>query len=151
MAETLNDLAVEAAAIDAELKPAAPETALAEAAGQDDAPTAPPPIDPVESLAGFLAVVAIAADYGGLKKTAAIWTPEACRGLADKLVPVLMKYTWGQRVLDFLATGAGVEEMALMAYAMPMILVTVQAVREDLKPARPAYQVETQDQGIRPE
>lgn len=132
MAENLEALATEAAALDAELQPAAAEATLAETTGPD---AAPPPPDPVESLAGFIQVAAIAAEYGGLKRTAALWKPETCRGLSERLVPVLAKYAWGQRVLAFLATGAGVEELALAAYAAPLVLSTLQAVREDLKPA----------------
>jgi hypothetical protein len=134
MAEDLQALAAEAAAIDAEAAPAA----LAEVPGSQPEAPAAPQVDPAESLAGFLAILSIAAGYAGLDRTAAIWTPETCRGLADKAVPVLVKYAWGQRILNFLATGAGVEELALAAYAAPLVLATAAAVKDDLKPKRPA-------------
>ena len=43
-----------------------------------------------------------------------------------------MKYPWGQRALDFLQTGAGVEEIALAMYAAPIVLATVQGAKKDL-------------------
>jgi hypothetical protein len=92
-------------------------------------------IDPAESLAGALQVASIAAGYAGFPKAAAIWTPGTCRALADKAVPVLVKYPWGQRIIDFLQTGAGVEELALLATAAPLVMATIAAVREDMKPA----------------
>lgn len=94
-------------------------------------------VDPVESLAGLVQVVSIAAGYAGYTKAAAIWTPETCRELAAKTVPVLVKYSWGQRFLDFLATGSGVEELALLATAAPLALSTWSAVKDDGKPTPP--------------
>lgn len=130
MTDELTQLQAEAAAIDAEAAPATIEA-------QPPETQTPAGVDPVESLAGFLSVLGIAAGYAGLPRTATIWQPGTCRGLADKAVPVLVKYPWGQRLLNFLATGAGVEEMALAAFAAPLVLATHAAIREDLKPARP--------------
>lgn len=135
MAEELANLAAEAAALDAEAAPAA----LTETAGAQHEAPPPAPADPVESLAGLLTVLGIASGYAGLSRTAAIWTPETCRGLAAKTVPVLVKYAWGQRLLNFLATGAGVEELALAAYAAPLVLASVAAVRADMQPAPPPW------------
>lgn len=132
MTTELDALANEAASIDAEAAPASFEP-VAEVAAEP----APMPVDPAESLAGFLAVVGIAAGYAGFPKTASIWNPQTCKGLADKAVPVLVKYPWGARLLDFLQTGAGVEELALLAYAAPLVLATRAAVLEDMKPAAP--------------
>ena len=132
MAEELQAIATEAAALDAELAPVQPDS---QATPEAEAGVEPVPLaDPRESLAGLLSVLGIAAGYAGFPKTAAIWTPDTCRGLADKAVPVLVKYAWGQRLMNFLATGAGVEEMALIAFAAPLVLATVGAVKDDLKP-----------------
>lgn len=116
-----------------------------QAAAVEQAPPAPA-VDPAQSLAGLLSVLGIAAGYAGLEKTAAIWTPDTCKGLADKLVPVLVKYAWGQRLLAFLESGAGVEEMALVAYAAPLVLATMQAVKADMQPAPKAVQQQPQPQ-----
>ncbi len=128
----LDLLAAEAGAVDAETLQAAP---VADAAIQDAAHQ--PAVDPVESLAGFLQIAAVAAGYAGFSKAAMVWQPNTCRGLADKAVPVLVKYPWGQRILAFLTTGAGVEEMALLAFAAPLAMATWQAVGEDLKQKQP--------------
>lgn len=138
MKNEIEALAAEAAAIDAEATPTPTPTGEAGMpAGPEDAP-ASQAVDPVESLAGFLTVAGIAAGYAGFPKTAAIWKQETCRGLAEKTVPVMVKYPWGVRLLDFLQTGAGVEELALLAYAAPLLLATRAAVVEDMKPTIPA-------------
>lgn len=137
MNEELDAMQAEAAAIDLEAAPATLEAAPL------DAPAAVMPVDPVESLAGALSLIGLAAGYGGFPKAASIWTPDTCRALADKAVPVLAKYPWGLRVLNFIQTGAGVEELALLVVAAPLLLNTVSAVREDMKPAtKPATPLE---------
>lgn len=95
----------------------------------------PPQVDPVQSLAGLLSLVGVAADMAKLDRTAAIWSPETCNGMASRAVPVLVKYPWGQKFLDFLNTGAGVEAIALAMYAVPVLLATRAALAEDMKPA----------------
>lgn len=130
MSDELKQLAGEAAALDADTV-----AAVAATGGAPEPEQAPlPTIDPAESLAGLLSVVGMAAGVGGLKRTAAIWTHDTCRALADKAVPVMRKYPWGVKVLGFLETGAGVEEMALFAVAAPLALATINAVRADLAP-----------------
>lgn len=99
--------------------------------GSNPEPEPAPEVSPEESLAGFLTVAAMAAGLVGYKRAAAVWSIETCRGFAERAVPVLEKYAWGQRALSFLTSGAGVEEMALAMYAAPVILATVSAARED--------------------
>lgn len=105
-----------------------------------------PAMDAAESMAGLLVSVSSVAGYSGFKNVAGLWTPEACAACAEKAVPVLRKYPWGARVLDFFETGAGVEELALGAFLLPMGAATWQAVKADMakpeekpaeKPARP--------------
>lgn len=144
MNEELKHLAGEAAALDA-------DTAAAVAAPGASPEPEPAPImtiDPAESLADLLSVVGMAAGVGGLKRTAAIWQPNTCRALADKAVPVMRKYPWGVKALEFLETGSGIEEMVLFAVAAPLALATINAVRADLAPPPPEpeqtdYQGET--------
>jgi hypothetical protein len=100
------------------------------APGVEPAPDVPE-VDPVESLGGLLSLAGMAAGAAGLKRTAEIWNPATCAGLAERVVPVLRKYPWGGRVLDFLQTGSGAEEVALMIYAAPLVVATVGAVRQD--------------------
>lgn len=89
-------------------------------------------MDAAESMAGLLVAMSSVAGYSGLKKTAALWTPEICADCAEKAVPVLRKYPWGARVIDFFETGAGVEELALGAFMVPMGFATWQAVKSDM-------------------
>lgn len=131
-AEDLNALQAEAAALDAE---AAPVSQEAEAEPTIEAAPAPV-MDPLQSLSGFVSLLGIAAGIAGFKKTAAIWTPETCQGMAERLMPVLVKYPWGQRFIGFLQTGAGVEEIALAMYAVPLVLATRKALAEDMKPEK---------------
>ncbi len=132
MAQDLDTLAAEAATLDAEAAPVAADAPIAA-----EPAAAVPAIAPEESLAGLLTVMGYGAGYAGFPTAAALWTPDTCRALADKAVPVMVKYAWGQRFLAFLQSGAGVEEIALFATAAPLVLATVKAVRADLKPAAP--------------
>jgi hypothetical protein len=104
-----------------------------------------PPVDPVESLAGFFTIGAAVFSAVGYENAAAVWRPEVCRGLAEKTVPVLVKYPWGQRAIEFLTTGAGVEEIALAMYAAPVVLATWHGAKKDMKPkAKPEAEAETE-------
>jgi hypothetical protein len=93
-----------------------------------------PHVDPVESLAGLFTVGAAIFAAAGFTNAAAVWKPEVCRGIAERTVPVLVKYPWGQRAIEFLTTGDGVEEIALVMYAAPVVLATWQGVKQDMKP-----------------
>lgn len=99
-------------------------------AGPGPEPERPGPT-PEQAMGGLLTVAALVLGQFGFARAAAVWSPEACQGLADKAVPVMMKYAWGNRIIEFVQSGAGVEEIALAVYAAPMVLATVAAARED--------------------
>lgn len=90
-----------------------------------------------ESFKGLLLVCSMALNIGGMKQTAAVWDESACTMLAYSACPVLRKYAWGQKFIQFLETGSGVEEMALFATATPLVLTTAKAVQADLKKPEP--------------
>lgn len=90
-----------------------------------------PAMDAAESIAGLATMAAGVAAFSGLRNVAALWSPETCREFGEKTVPVLRKYPWGARVLAFFETGAGVEEMALGAFLLPMGFATWQAFKAD--------------------
>jgi hypothetical protein len=91
-----------------------------------------PKMDAAESLTGLLSMMSGAASVAGYKRASAVWTPEACGAVAGAAVPVLRKYPWGARILDFLETGSGAEEVALVMVAGPLVLATVGAVKADM-------------------
>ena len=84
-----------------------------------------------ENLYGLLSMVPIGLNFGGYANTAKVWGSDACRGLASACIPVFQKYSWGQKIINFLETGAGVEEMALAAAAFPLTMATIGAVNQD--------------------
>lgn len=88
-------------------------------------------INPVESLKGLLQVGAMLLAAVGLKNTSAVWSDQNCEAVASATIPVMQKYAWGQKAIEFLTTGAGVQEMALFAVLMPMSMATVQAYKLD--------------------
>lgn len=103
-----------------------------------------PQVDAAESMAGLLTAVSSVAGFAGMKNVAGLWAPEVCHTCAEKTVPVLRKYPWGQRVLAFFETGAGVEEMALGAFLVPMGLATWKAIDMDMQPQdKPEAKAET--------
>ncbi len=123
----------------AALESRAAEADAVDQVGKVDPPADPEPVgaDPIEVVAGALSIASIVADQLGYKRTAAVWSPDACKGVAARIVPVLVKYTWGRRVMDMLQSGAGVEELALVVYLAPMALATAAAWRADSAPANP--------------
>jgi hypothetical protein len=99
--------------------------------------------DDVDSLAGIIELIFSPADAFGMHRTAAIWTPEACRKVAEKAVPVLYKSGAGRAFLAWCREGFGVEELALLAVLFPLAKRTFQAVKADIadlkaQPAQPA-------------
>lgn len=90
-----------------------------------------PRMDAVESLGGLLAMASGVFEFAGLKNVAAVWNPQTCRQCAERTVPVLRKYPWGARVLDFLETGAGAEELALAMFLVPVGIATGKAWQAD--------------------
>jgi hypothetical protein len=87
--------------------------------------------NPVDALAGFLTIGGTVAGWVGYRRVSGVWAEETCRGVAEKAVPVLQKSAWGSRLLEFLDTGAGVEEIALAMYLAPVVLATVAAAKAD--------------------
>lgn len=112
------------------------------APGVKQAEPAPMAIDPVESFAAFLSVLPMAAGVIGYKRTAKLWNATTCRELASKLVPVLVKYPWGQKIMRFVETGAGVEEVALGLFVVGVIPGTLAAVRADQSALQPIQELE---------
>jgi len=86
-----------------------------------------------DSLYGLLSLIPIGLNLAGLKNTAAVWNDGVCRGIASAAVPVLRKYAFGQRIINFLETGAGIEEMALAAALLPVGLASMQAYTLDIE------------------
>ena len=110
-----------------------PDTvALDEAEAEAEA--APAAASAVDSLYGLLSLVPIGLSFAGLKNTANVWSESTCQGLANACVPVFRKYAWGQKIIVFLETGGGIEELALMAVVMPIGLATYKAYSADTKP-----------------
>lgn len=91
----------------------------------------------VESLAGLLSLIGIVSEFRGYMRVATVWNGEACHELAAKLVPVFLKYSWGQRLINLLNTGGGIEELALFPVAMAMIAATYQAYQADSAAMKP--------------
>lgn len=87
----------------------------------------PPRMDAAESMAGFLGIVAHGAGLVGWKHTGAALGGSA-ENIAAAAVPVLRKYPWGARILDFFERGSGAEEILLLAALMPL----AGAVRADM-------------------
>jgi len=94
------------------------------AAAGSDSPSVTVTDNAEENLFGLLQLVPIGLNFAGSPKAAGVWSADACRGLSSACVPVFRKYGWGQRIIEFLNTGAGVEEMALAAVAFPIGLAT---------------------------
>ncbi|MBL8506369.1 MAG: hypothetical protein JNJ51_08430 [Methylobacillus glycogenes] len=97
-----------------------------------------------QSLIGLLQIGHLALLAGGMKNTAKVWDADGCSAFAGAVVPVLRKYPWGGKVLAFLETGAGVEEMALFAVVAPLTMATVGAVQQDKAEMRKEKPVEAQ-------
>ena len=127
--------------------------ALAALAGEETAalpgaePAEPPP-DPAEGLGALLTLVSGVFHMSGFVKVAAMWSPEVCREFAQKAVPVLRKYAWGQRIIAFLETGLGVEEIALVTFAAPLVAATYSAAREDIAAAKKRQPIDATAQRV---
>ncbi len=64
---------------------------------------------------------------------AAVFNADNCQNLSAALVPVLYKHGWGMRVIQFLRSGAGIEEAALLFVLVPMSMALIQAYELDKK------------------
>lgn len=94
----------------------------------------PEPVNAAESMAAFMMLAGGLAGQVGYKRTAAVWNPETCRGVADRTVPVLRKYPWGASVLAFFEKGVGAEELALFVFLAPVGVATFAAIKADMEP-----------------
>lgn len=93
-----------------------------------------PIADATESLYGMLSLIPIGCKFTGYSNIAAVWNESACRGVSSACIPVFRKYAWGAKIINFLETGAGVEELALGAVLLPIGLATYGAYQLDTKP-----------------
>lgn len=120
------------------------ENAGGASGGSDNGGQLVPMVPPntVENLAGMLSLVGMAFDFKGYSRVAAVWSDQACKTLAEKLVPVFAKYSWGQRFIAFLDNGAGIEEMALFPVAMAMISSTYSAYLADSQSEKPVTETD---------
>lgn len=84
-----------------------------------------------DNLFGLFCLMPIALQFSGLKNTASVWDEKNCRGLSEACIPVFRKYAWGGKIINFLETGAGIEEMALFAVCMPLAIATHSAFKKD--------------------
>lgn len=85
-------------------------------------------------LYGLLSIVPLGLGLAGLKNTAAVWSDDVIRQISAAAVPVLRKYTFGQKIITFLETGGGTEEFILLMSLAPVTLATVSAYKLDTKP-----------------
>lgn len=128
-AEQARDLAALAASI-AESEPVAAKVQEEEAGGE---------LQPVndasdeENLSGIIELLFIPAPEFGFNHVAAIYTPDTCRKIADRAVPVLRKSGWGRAFLAWCRDGFGIEEMALVAVLFPILKRTRDAVIADIE------------------
>lgn len=98
--------------------------------GQQNAPSE----NAETALYGLLSLLPIGLALSGLKNTAQVWSDDVCMGVSRAFVPVLRKYTFGQKFIAFLETGGGVEEIALGVVLAPVAIATYQAYLIDTKP-----------------
>jgi hypothetical protein len=85
------------------------------------------------ALAGLLSIIPMGLDVVGLKNTASVWSSGVVGGVSAALMPVLRKYSYGQRFLAYLESGGGVEEFALLIALTPVTLATIEAYKLDTK------------------
>lgn len=128
-AERARDIALLAASI-AESEP------LAAPPAEEAPPEELPPVNNAsdeENLSGIIELLFIPAPEFGFNHVAAIYTPDTCRKIADRAVPVLRKSGWGRTFLTWCRDGFGIEEMALLAVLVPILKRTRDAVIADIE------------------
>lgn len=86
------------------------------------------------ALGGLLSIVPLGLGLAGLKNTAAVWSDDVINHVSVALLPVLKKYTFGQRLLAYLENGGGVEEFALLLALSPVAVATYNGYKLDTKP-----------------
>jgi len=82
-------------------------------------------------LYGLLSLLPIGLDLIGLPRTAHVWSDKNCKAVSTAFVPVLRKYVWGQKVITFLETGGGMEEIALVATLAPLAIITYNEYKQE--------------------
>ncbi|GEM_PF-2832783 len=87
------------------------------------------------AITGILTVIPLGLDVFGFKNTAAVWSSNVINGVSAALIPVLRKYTIGQRFLAHLENGGGVEEFALLIALTPVTLASIEAYKLDTRQA----------------
>lgn len=134
MADDIEEMAVEQAKDLSRLEGMAAEAEPKDVrggGGVEEVEIQAPAVDAVESLAGMLAMAGAMAGGLGYRRVAGVWAEPKCQAVAAAAVPVLRKYPWGGRIVEFLEGGTGAEEVALFMVAAPMVMATVKAARED--------------------
>jgi len=86
------------------------------------------------ALHGIISIVPMTCTMFGLKNTAGVWSEGVCMGVSDALLPVLQKYSFGRKFLEYLDKGGGVEEFALLIALTPVAMATLSAYQMDTKP-----------------
>lgn len=84
------------------------------------------------AIYGLLSIVPIGLSMAGLKNTAAVWHDDVCKGVAGAMLPVLKKYVFGKKIIAFLETGGGVEELGLALVLFPVVTATAGAHKADM-------------------
>lgn len=88
----------------------------------------------LNALYGIISLVPMSCTMFGLKNTAGVWSEGVCLGVSDALLPVLQKYAFGQKFLQYLEKGGGVEEFALLLALAPVAIASYSAFELDTKP-----------------
>lgn len=97
-------------------------------------------VDTVANLAGILEIFSAMADATGYRKTAQVWNAETRQRVSVRTVPVLQKTEFGRKVMAFINSGLGLEEMALAAVLFPAIKATRDAMIADAQAQQRAAQ-----------
>jgi hypothetical protein len=130
-APVIDDAAQEKAAALKALDMAIPDPLLeANTTALDGAPIM---ADATQTLQGLLSLLPIGLSVVGLKNTAEVWNESACQIVAERTIPVLKKYALGLKIIKFLETGSGIEEMALATALLPIGLASYRGYQLDLE------------------
>ena len=87
----------------------------------------------VDNLAGLFGMASMGLKFSGFHKTAQVWNGETNRTIAEKTIPVLAKYGWGNKIIDFLNGAGDVEILALVMALVPVGMATVTAFNADME------------------
>lgn len=98
-----------------------------------------------DALYGIISLVPMILTVSGLKNAAGVWSDGVCRGISDATIPVLRKYTFGQKIITFLETGGGIEEFGLVMALAPVVLATAKAYQLDVAEKNKAEEKEVSD------